>query len=55
MTLTINGKAFKVIEHINIKLPNGEPSAITLPLIDLPQLTDREWQTLCQSRKAVAV
>ena len=55
MILTINSKTFKVIDYINIKHPDETPSAITLPLLDIPQLSDREWQVLCQSRKVVAV
>ena len=51
MTLTINGKTFKVTENINIKNPDGTPSDITLPLLDIPQLSDEEWIALCRSRK----
>ena len=34
--IILNGKTFKVTEHINIKNPDGTPSDITLPLLDLP-------------------
>lgn len=46
-TYNINGKEFPIVGYVALRNENGEVTQDTIPIVDLPWVSDYKWQFDC--------